>query len=248
MTARIAEIEKEIAAGDGSQEFWECVFFKYRWEGEVRYDKERLASQGEGYHHKRYDHELTSGNPLGSKVYVFEDRHRYVAAHGETIPSKYAAMFQLGGQDQNLFYVEYPGKVYLARPLPIGEYQFYFNHTPKRYIVCDGKPEEEKKRREHFVTVAAPPGVAHEAFFDPVAMGNAVGADASNGVLSPADFTISGKSVSLSGLKWEGSQVTLATSPHKPLTGHLLDFIALDGTVALTLDAATADSAAGTLT
>ena len=158
-------------------------------------------------------------------------------------------MFLLTGKDAALFHVEYPGDVTTERPLPAGAYRYYYGITPKEYLVCDGYPDDSRDRREHFVTVAAPPGVAHEAFFDPVAIGSAVGADASNGVLSPADFTIGGKSVSLSGLKWDGSQVTLTMSPHDPLTGHLLDFIALDGTVALTLDAdaATANSAAGTL-
>ena len=32
----------------------------------------------------------------------------------------------------------------------------------------------------------APDGVVHEAFFDPVAVGTAVGADAVNGVCSPS--------------------------------------------------------------
>ena len=54
----------------------------------------------------------------------------------------------------------------------------------------------------------APDGVVHEAFFDPVAVGTAVGADAVNGVLQPKSFTVGGSSVALSSLKWQGSAVT----------------------------------------
>ena len=256
LKTRLAELDAEIAAGDGSQEYADCVYAKYEKQGQVDYYKQQLAdSEGEswvkdGYFYRRYDHALTSGQAAGSHFYTDEGAWIYVEDYGKTIPDKYAGMFQLEGSDAELFSVAYPGEVSLARPLPAGEYRYSFVDMPKKYVVCDGLPEEERKRLEHFVAVKSPEGVTHEAFFDPVAIGNAVGADASNGVLSPADFAIGGKSVSISGLKWEGGQVTLTTSPHDPLTGHLLDFIALDGTVALTLDAdaATADSAAGTLT
>ena len=255
LKSRIAAIDQEIKAGDGSEEYRECVVHKYVAESRVLYSKEHLAGIDEpwvkdGYYHRRYDHTLASGLPAGTPVYLFEDRHFYLEAHGETIPSKYESMFRLGGRDKGLFDVEYPGKVSLERPLPKGGYEFYFNHTPKRFIVCDGLPEEERKRREHFVTVTASAGTVHEAFFDPVAIGAGVGADAPNGDLSPASFTIGGAASTLQSLKWQNGSVTLGLSPYASLLGKTLDFIALDGTVALSLAAssATTNSAAGTLT
>ena len=141
LKVRIVELEEEIDAGDGSEEYRECVLFKYVWDGGVRYHKEQLALRGEGYHYKRQDHALDSGLPAGSMMYTFELAHHYVEVHGESIPSKYAAMFRLGGRDKDLFDVEYPGEVSLARPLPSGTYKFYFDAAPARYIVCDGKSE-----------------------------------------------------------------------------------------------------------
>ena len=76
----------------------------------------------------------------------------------------------------------------------------------------------------------------HEAFFDPVSIGSGVGADASNGVLALTAFTVGSTNTSLQSLKWESGSATLTLSALASLSGHTLDFIALDGTVALTLD------------
>ena len=89
--------------------------------------KEERAAQGEGgYYYNRYDHALASGQAAGSVFHTYEFWQIWVIDYGETIPSKYASMFQLDGQDEGLFVVEYPGEVSPARPLPAGEYRFYF--------------------------------------------------------------------------------------------------------------------------
>ncbi len=53
--------------------------------------------------------------------------------------------------------------------------------------------------------MTAPKGAVHEAFFDPVAAGSAVGVDAANGVLNPASFSLTqdGTTASLSKIAWE---------------------------------------------
>ena len=87
------------------------------------------------------------------------------------------------------------------------------------------------------VIVTAPRGTLHEAFFDPADMkGGAIGADASNGVLEPTDFTFGGASVSLNSIRWESQAVVMRLSPHTRLANHHADFIALDGSIALRLD------------
>ena len=85
------------------------------------------------------------------------------------------------------------------------------------------------------MTATAPPRTVHEVFFDPVAIGAGVGADATNGVLKPAAFTVDGASATITSLKWESGAVTMELNPSAPLAGHAVDFIALDGSVTTTL-------------
>ena len=98
-------------------------------------------------------------------------------------------------------------------------------------------PKRLKEWRDTTITVTAPDGTLHEAFFDPAAMGNGAGADKDNGVLKPTAFSLSdGSSVSLRSVSWQPSAVEIRLEPHTPLAGYHADFIALDGSVALRLD------------
>ena len=239
MKTKIAEVNAEIGEGDGSEEYQECVQFKYEWERTVRHIKEERAGQGEGYYYERYDHALASGQAAGSLFHTFAFSHIWVQDYGETIPSKYAGMFQLDGRDENLFEVEYPGKVSLARPLPAGEYKFYLFGMPKEVVVCDGLPEEERTRGEHFVAVAAPAGTVHEAFFDPTTSGQ----DA----LSPDTFTVEGVSTAIASILYANNKVSLTLNPLVSLKGYNLDFIALDGSTALSLSGDNASVSGSTL-
>ena len=59
-------------------------------------------------------------------------------------------------------------------------------------------------RHEWTVTVTAPEGTLHEAFFDPVTVGTAVVADSANGVLKPAEFTdANGAAATIHRVAWE---------------------------------------------
>ena len=120
---------------------------------------------------------------------------------------------------------------------------------PHRYLVCNFNPTDTNYSTSN-VTVTAPAGTLHEAFFDPAAIGAAVGADATNGVLKPTAFTVGETATQITGLKWENNQAVLTLSPHASLAHHALDFIELDGSVSLTLkaDDATVDATAGTHT
>ena len=88
----------------------------------------------------------------------------------------------------------------------------------------------------------------HEAFFDPTTVGTAVKADGSNGVLKPTSFTVGSTATEVTSLEWSNNQVVLTLDPRVSLGNHFLDFIELDGSVALSLftDSATVDSTAGT--
>ena len=133
-----------------------------------------------------------------------------------------------------------------ARPLPAAEYGFHYISQHYTRIPCNFKPDDTYS--DWTVTVTAPSGTVHEAFFDPVAIGSGVGADASNGVLDPKAFTVAQVSTALQSLKWQDGSATLTLSAPASLSGHFLDFIALDGMVALSLDGGAAAVSGGTLT
>ena len=238
MKTKIAELDAEVGEGDGSEEYRECVRFKYEWENWVSLTKEERAAEGEGgYDYDRYDHALASGQAAGNVFHTYEYWHIWVVDYGETIPSKYARMFQLDGQDEGLFVVEYPGEVSPARPLPAGEYRFYFIRMEKGLVVCDGLPEEERTSKEHFVTVTAPSGTLHEAFFDPVDLtGGGAGATGSSGAIDPDEFTVGSDDYEIESLVWRSGSVVLTLDDYVSLSGQTLDFIELDGSIDTSLD------------
>ena len=89
------------------------------------------------------------------------------------------------------------------------------------------------------MTVSALPGILHEALFDPVETGSAVGAGANDGVLDPASFTLEGAgSVSINRIDWQSGRVEIELEPHSTagFANHHVDFIAPDGSNALRLD------------
>ncbi len=68
-------------------------------------------------------------------------------------------------------------------------------------------------------------------------IGSAVGADSENGVLKPASFTFEGVgATTIERIEWESDRTRMELSSPAPLTDHHMDFIALDGSVALRLD------------
>ena len=129
-------------------------------------------------------------------------------------------------------YTDYDEPIETARPLTAGAYDLTWRYTRSKYVLC--APE---LWRDHTVTVTvtAPPGTVHEAFFDPVTDGSALGADASNGQLEPASFEDEGGTSTIDSVTWESQQVRMEFSPSAPPSGHHVDFIALDGSVALRL-------------
>ena len=105
------------------------------------------------------------------------------------------------------------------------------------------------------LTAIAPEGTLHEAFFDPIIDGTAVAADSTNGVLKPAAFTdANGASAIIQRISWEpgageSGTVKLEITTHTGVADHIVAFIALDGSVPLSLDVseATVDAANHTL-
>ena len=135
----------------------------------------------------------------------------------------------------------------VTRPLPGGSYQFRYRAQLRHSVPCNYISEDVGSFWT--VTVTAPTGTVHEVLFDPVAVGTAVGADATNGVVEPSGFTVGGTATTIDTLKWQSGVVTMELSPAASLSGYDMDVIELDGSVSLTLSAASATSnAGGTLT
>ncbi len=250
MKTRIAAVAVKLNAGDGSGEYLECIQRTYYFE---RRDSHDINTGGDGFIRKIPDHELDSGLAAANVVYeespVFGD-----------LPDKKGRTW-LDGGDAVLFSVEsgdavpydfsgdgvndsiyFARRVVSARPLPAGVYRFHFNDVWAAFVPCDGYTI----RYEWTVTVTAPEGTLHEAFFDPVTVGTAVAADSANGVLKPAGFTdANGASATINRIAWEAGTgesgtVKLKLSPHDGIAGHTLHFIALDGSVPLSLKVADA--------
>ena len=102
-------------------------------------------------------------------------------------------------------------------------------------------PVWQTRSSEDFVHVTGPEGVVHEAFFDPVASGASIGAGGADGVLMGvwphSAFPLNGCRTTIRRIEWESGRVVMRLEPHdNALAGHHIDFIALDGSVALRLD------------
>ena len=246
--ARIAAVTTKLNVGDGSEEYTECVVDTYRLERRERHRRE--TQPGRTYTGTNVSpphiHQIDSGLGGGTVVYVLPEE--------SDIAPGVPFQVWLDGSDASLFSAATPSQNYrvtTTRPLPGREYRFHFNYRGPFYSLCDGYTD----RYEWTVTVTAPEGTLHEAFFDPVTVGAAVLADSANGVLKPAGFTgANGASATIQRITWEAGTgdsgtVKLRLSPHDAIAGHTLHFIALDGSVPLSLKVAdaTVDSANDTL-
>ena len=255
----VGTITAKLADDDGSEEYRECVQLTYQYEGDDRRYKERFPSRSGS----RFagdpppGHEFDAGLAAGSTLY--EDDLGFGPTADKLV------RFWIDGGDADLFSIEFGDavpydlsgdgvndsvnfnrRVISARSLPESVHRFHFNMRPPFFDLCEGYTI----RYEWTVTVNAPVGTLHEAFFDPVTDGSAVAADDSNGVLKPASFADSnGATSTIQRIAWEAGTVSIELSPHTGVAGHAVDFIALDGTVSLSLDVAdaTVDAANNTL-
>ena len=229
MKALVATLEKWRKDGEGVEGYLRCIrasFFKEAWINGKKERGESLSST--------YDFYLDSGLPAGMVM-------------NEPLPMD--GKWWLEGKSKILFAIE-NGTLHTTRPLPTSEYRFYLSYQEPELIPCNYFPDEYKTRHENIVHVTAPTGTLHEAFFDPVTVGSAIAADATNGVLKPTSFTDGNSaSATLQRIAWVENTVTLKLSPHTGLANHVVNFIGLDGKVILSLDAddATVDAANNTL-
>ena len=238
LKGKIASLKAELAGGADIAGFKDCVRDRILRERVYRAEPGGPRQRGQS---------LGSGRAAGSEIYSRDNNHREPKYNNYWLSGPDANLFQaLNADDDSSSATGYTYMLSTVRPLPAGEYRVHYIFQHHDYIPCNFKPDDTYS--DWTVTVTAPAGTVHEAFFDPVAIGAGVGADASNGVLEPKAFTVGGVSTSLQSLKWESGLVTLTLGTPASPAGHFLDFIALDGTVAHSLDVGAATVSGGTLT
>ena len=234
----IAELQEEFDAGDGSENYRECVLEKYRQYREVEYKYE--VSSGVTYGTISYDHQLGSG-PSADTVFAlgtrpFHPPDDYDPANHEYANPHFEWEGWIEGRDAHLLHVANSKSVIATtRPLPKGEYRFYFNSVDAKYIPCNAYPDRLRTGEEVVVHVSAFTGMLHEAFFDPVAIDEAVGAGGGSGVLRPERLETDDGETVIERIEWRDGQVEMELSPAADLSHYRMDFIALDGSVALRL-------------
>ena len=213
LKAKLAAIEAEMAQGDGSQAYRDCIIATY------------FYNRPELYEDMLFEATVESGAPADTPVYTYSYAEFYLDRYGPTEPIDYKDTW-LEGRDADLFGRRYPGHLYNKRPLPAGEYRSFSLARNHEMRLCQGDAWAQRGKFENVITVTAPEGTLAEAFFDPVADGTATTATTTVGTI-----------------RYEANTIKATLTP--TVTNHILDFIALDGSVALSLDVADATTTDG---
>ena len=239
----IADWAAKLKNAESKPGYTECLIT------EVAHERARRAVPWQGI---TFEAGIASGSSEGSEAWSHDGNYGFPRYDRYWLDGPSAAHFRTtriddDGSAEN----GYSHVVTVSRPLVQGQYVVHEYWQLYVAVPCNFYSEDEYLK--WIVTVTAPKGTAHEAFFDPVALaGGGVGADTSGnaGVLSPRHMTVDGKSSSLESLSWRSGRVTLALTDGIDLSGLALDFISLNGNTALSLKAndGTANSAKKTYT
>ena len=248
LKSRIATLEAEASAG-GTPEYRECIEYYYNFRRKVA---SNIAINGRAPWHFNYS--IESGLPAGTVVY--EGSLPSVSLTGKPGPKWFE------GPDKDLMefnlitvatstegWAEYRVQQVTTRPLPAGTYTSHANGLSSRSEGC-GKDWSFSANRSVTTLTVTPTSdrTLHEAFFDPVDIGTAVGADSSNGVLKPNAFSLDGATTTISSLKWENGAVSMTLNPTASLADYAIDFIDTTGTTTLSLTSDNASTTALTWT
>ena len=240
LKSRITALEAEANAG-GTPEYRTCVEAYYR---DSRRTQERIANRGGRRVMSDHSFSMDSGLPAGT---VMQKYPHYPPSTSDRFEPRWYE-----GPDKDLMAFDYVSfddhsalLLVTARPLPAGTYTFYPNWLWPESQLCnkDWSYRYNQVGKTLNVTTPATVRVLHEAFFDPVDIGDAVGADGTNGVLKPAAFSLNGATTTISSLKWENGAVSMTLSPTASLADYAIDFIDVNGTTTLSL---TSDNASTT--
>ena len=237
LRSRITEINALLEAGTG-EAYQNCIYKM------ITRERHRRAQPWSPY---PVEADLDSGSTEGVLIHneLYSGPRVQSGYHNYWLSGPNMELFQAANVDDDTDPTNgYDNRLTTVRPLPGGEYRVFYNMQHYNTIPCNFKPLDAYQ--DVTVTVTAPTGTLHEAFFD----SGAAGFSPVMGSLEPAGFTLGGAATAIGGLLWQSGSVVLTLAPYSAMTTYALDFIALDGSVSLTLTGATAtsNSADGTLT
>ncbi len=240
LKSRVRTMDELVEEGEGVTGYRRCLQEKYKNIRTIQYMGSEGIRGGESVF-------ASSGLPAGS---IFNEGRMFGGGPGSKYDRYFFAgpdahLFEIGVEDNDTDARSYSVVATTTRPLPRGTYEIHYNAQSWLFFPCNHISDSYLR---WYVHVNPPAGTLHEAFFDPAldTSTSSVGADAANGVLKPSAFSDSGSAATtISSLEWKSGTVKMNISPHTALDGQVLDFIELDGSVSLSLDAAdaTADSA-----
>ena len=247
---RIGDVTDEFNGGDGSNEYKQCVTEKYNFQRASRYF---IKNKGmKSYANRLETSSLSSGQPANTVLYQTQNYGNYPDQRAKTwFEGDYAALFSVTQAKAIPYDINGDGKFTVAtdgieftetfnttRPLPAGKYKVVRKEVWATHLACNFVLSYDWT-----VTVTAPTGAIHEAFFDPVKLtGGGIGADKYEGTLKPTAFTLNGTAADIQRIVWRPSgQVAMDLDPSPDLFGHVLEFIGLDGKTTLSLDFAKGD-------
>ena len=244
LKSRVQAMDDLLKQGEGVSGYRRCLEEKYA-------DERALKTMGVEGIWLESAVSLSSGLPAGSE---FQEGQIFGGAPGSQY-SRFlfagpdAHLFRNGVKDDDSDVSSYSVVSTTTRPLPRGMYEVHHTTQIWLFFPCDYVPNSYSRWNVH---VRAPSATLYEAFFDPVldTSTSAVGAGGGRGVLKPSVFIgANNATTTVSGLAWESGAVKIRLSPHTPLAGQKLEFIEMDGTTSLTLNAADAavDAANDTL-
>ena len=246
LKTRIADIEAEANVG-GTDEYRACAIKQHEVSRVYSY---QIKTYGEPLTERTYS--IKSGLPAGAVIY---EETNTAPAVGVFRPARYwfegsdkdvvrtiglSDFFTKTNRPDRSFYT----RQYLTtRPLPKGAYRFFPNGVATD-PPCPMENLHVNQTRVDLTVTVSSPRTLHEAFFDPVDIGDAVGADSTNGVLKPNAFSLDGTTTTISSLKWEDGAVAMTLSPTASLADYAVDFIDTTGTTTLSLTSENASSTA----
>ena len=202
LRAKITSLAAELQAGAGTAGYERCV------RGRILHER---VNRADAWTPSGPNVPLSSGAEAGTELYKETNYYRDPQYNRFWLSGPDHARFQARIiDDDDQASTGYDHTLATARPLPTGSYQVHYNEQHHTNFPCDFVPDDAYTLVSVQVTAAA--GTVHEAFFDPVAIGNGVGADWSHGALEPTAFTVGETAVSLQRLSWEGRQLQLELS------------------------------------
>ena len=163
LRTRIGEIDAMLKAGEGIEGYTDCVYKSLL--------RERHYRDWTGPY--TYEATIDSGAAAGTKLYrepsaeVSNPQYNIYSVSGPD-----ADYFQTVVRDNDK--ISHNGYYYdhaTDRPLPAGAYTVNFHQQHHSYVVCNFNPTHNNYVT-YEVTVQAPAGTLHEAFFDPAGCGN----------------------------------------------------------------------------